>query len=140
MAINSSRPFNYIVTSPNWNELADAVNRAAPALEVTIGSLDGNGSISLPTGEETDINLAVSAGTMDVNGCSVPDRYPWPLYIVITDAGTYTLKHEDATETTPAKRFRLPGNTDLVLTIGMGVLLRYKSVPVGARWCAVVSA
>jgi hypothetical protein len=130
-----------ILTAAEYNAIIGAVNACPPSLEVTVTTLDGNGSLVLPTGEETDLNLeAAGGGTFDVNGCSAPVRSPWPLYIVVISNDTVTLKHEDLTEPTPAKRFRLPGNTDLVLTQGKGVTLRYKSVPVGARWVAVVAA
>jgi hypothetical protein len=135
MAI-TTRTDGTVITAAMWNEMVDAINRAAPSLQQTVSSLDVNGSIVLTTGEETDLVLD-GIGAVDVNGCSVPDRSPWPIYIINVTASTATLKHEDATETTPAKRFLLPGGTDYTLGLGEGILLRYMSVPAGARWASV---
>jgi hypothetical protein len=136
-----SQSFGHIVTAVEWNDVVSAINSCPPSLEITVSSLDANGSIVLPTGEETDCNLdGGGGGSIDVNGISVPARAPWPMYLVVISNDTVTLKHEDTTETTPAKRLFLPGATDLVLTLGKGVTLRYKSAPIGARWVAVVAA
>lgn len=127
-----------VVDAPEWNQLVAKINACPPGLEVTVTTLDANGSLVMPTGEETDLNLdATAGGNADVNGCTVPARAPWPLYLVLISNHTITLKHEDSTEPTPAKRFRLPGNADVVLTLGEGITLRYKSTPAGARWVAV---
>lgn len=123
------------ITAAMWNELVDAINRSAPSLLQTVSALDGNGSIVLTTGEETDVILN-GIGAVDVNGCTVPDRAPWPLYVINVSASTCTLKHEDTSEPTPAKRFLLPGGTDYTLALGQGLSLRYVSAPVGARWVA----
>lgn len=128
-----TRAGGYVVQPEDWNQLVDALNRAAPALLQTVSALDGNGSIVLTTGEETDVILN-GIGAVDVNGCTVPARSPWPLYLVNVSASTCTFKHEDLSEPTPAKRFLLPGGTDYPLALGQGISLRYVSAPVGARW------
>lgn len=129
----------HVVTASEWNAVIAAINKCPPSLEVTLSSLDGNGSLVLPTGEETDVNLdgGGGGGSIDVNGCTVPVRSPWPMFFVVVSDNTIVIKHEDATEPTPAKRFRCPGDVDLSLTLGQGVMFRYKSVPAGARWVAV---
>lgn len=136
MALPTQSP-GHKVTAAEWNDVIGAVNSAPPSLEVTVSSLDGNGSIVLPTGEETDLNLDAGGSPADVNGCTAPGRSPWPLYLINIGTGTVTIKHEDSTEPTPAKRFRCPANTDLTLALGEGAYFRYKSVPVGARWVCV---
>jgi hypothetical protein len=125
-----------LITDDLYNAIIDAVNRASPSLQQTVTSLDANGSIQLTTGEETDLVLD-GIGAVDVNGCSVPDRSPWPLHIVNVSVSVATLKHEDTTEPTPAKRFLLPGGANYTLGLGEGILLRYVSVPLGARWTSV---
>lgn len=137
MAIGTKSP-GYVVTAADWNELVNAINAAVPKLQEEVTGLDGNGSIVLTTAA-THVVLN-GAGTADVNGMTVPERTPWDVAIVNVTANVATLKHEDATEPTPAKRFRLPGDTDLALGLGQGVLLTYISVPAGARWVAVVAA
>lgn len=134
----ATRSPGYVVTAANWNELVAAINAAVPKLQETVTTLDGNGSIVLTTAATHVVLNGV--GAADVNGMTVPERTPWDIAIVNTTSNTATLKHEDATEPTPAKRFRLPGDTDLALGLGQGVLLTYISVPAGARWVAIVSA
>lgn len=126
----------FIVTEVEWNELIDAVNRAGPKLAQTVTAVDGNGSIALTTGEETHVILNINS-SIDINGMSVPDRFPWSIYLVNVDlTDTLTLKNEDPTEPTPAKRLLLPGATDFSMPPGQGILLEYISVPIGARWCS----
>lgn len=137
MPIDTQSP-GHVVTAAEWNELVAGINSAVPKLQEEITALDGNGSIAVTT-EATHLVLN-GIGASDVNGMTVPIRTPWDMMIVNVSASTATLKHEDATEPTPAKRFRLPGNTDLTLAQGQGVLLTYITVPVGARWCSVVAA
>jgi hypothetical protein len=127
-----------IVTAAEYNAIIAAINRCPPMLEVTITSIDGNGSLVLPTGEETDVNLdGAGVESATVNGCSVPDLAPWPLRVVNVSGTSITLVHEAGAEPTPAKRFQLPNDTNLVLLQGDGVIFSYRSVPQGARWCAL---
>ena len=136
MAI-TTRTDGTVITAAMWNELVDAINRSMPSLQQTpsVTALDANGSIVMTTGEETHITLDIGAA-VDVNGMTVPDRSPWMVYVLNVNATAVTLKHEDTTETTPAKRLLLPGATDFSLPLGQGILLHYISVPAGARWCA----
>jgi hypothetical protein len=122
----------------NLVDLDLRMDTAVQELQEEVTSLDGNGSIVLTT-EATSIVLN-GAGTADVNGMSVPVRAPWQASVINITSNVATLKHEDATEPTPAKRFRLPGDTDLALSLGEGVTFKYISVPAGARWVAVVAA
>jgi hypothetical protein len=122
----------------NLVDLDSRMDLAVQEVQEEVTGLDGNGSIALTT-ECTTVVLN-GAGTADVNGISAPVRSPWQLAVVNITSNVATLKHEDATEPTPAKRFRLPGDTDLALSLGEGVTFKYISVPAGARWVAVVAA
>lgn len=124
----------FIVTAAVWNDVINTINRRG-FLEQEVVALDANGSIALTTGEETHIELNIGS-VVDINGCSVPDRTPWRIYVVNTNPNTVTLKHEDATEPTPAKRFLLPNSADFSMPIGQGILLEAVDAPIGARWCA----
>ena len=62
------------------------------------------------------------------------------MYVINISPHAITLKYESLSETTPAKRFILPGGVDRTLTLGQGLTFVYVSVPIGARWCAVVGA
>lgn len=128
----------HVVTTAEWNAVIGAVNASVQRFSETVTTLDGNGSVA-PTTSPT-VLLLDGVGAADVNGCTVPAANPWIMHVINVSADTATLKHEDATEPTPAKRFRLPGDTDLALALGQGVTLVYISVPVGARWVAVVAA
>lgn len=122
----------------NLDDLNDRMDLAVQEVQEEVTTLDGNGSIAFST-EATTIVLN-GAGAADVNGMSIPPRAPWQMVIVNVTASTATLKHEDGTETTPAKRFILPNDTDLGLGLGDGLLLKYISVALGARWVSVVAA
>ena len=137
MPISSQSP-GHVVTAAEWNELVAGINAAVPKLQETVTTLDGNGSIVLTTAATHVVLNGV--GAADVNGMTVPERTPWDIKIVNVTSNTATLKHEDTTEPTPAKRFRLPGDTDLALGLGEGITLTYISVPAGARWVSVVGA
>ena len=122
----------------NLDDHASRMGTAVHLVQETETTLDGNGSLVLLA--TTTVSLLDSAASVDVNGATVPSRSPWQLAIININTGVQTLKHEDATEPTPAKRFRLPGDTDYVLNLGEGVFFTYVSVPVGARWVSVVAA
>lgn len=128
----------YVVTAADWNALIGAVNATVQRFMETVTALDGNGSVAPTT--NPSVLLLNGVGAADVNGCTVPIQNPWFMCVINITSNVATLKHEDATEPTPAKRFRLPGDTDLALGLGQGVTLVYISVPVGARWVAVVAA
>lgn len=120
----------------NVIDLNARMNTALKMVEETITSLDGNGSVTLANNAATCV-LFDAASTVDVNGCEIPDVDPFWRSFVNVSTGIKTMKHEDATEPTPAKRFFLPGGTDIPLDLGQGILLQYVSVPLGARWCGV---
>lgn len=120
----------------NMSDLDTRMNTAVQLVAEEITTLDGNGSIAL--GSTTTVAYLNGVGAADVNGASAPPRNPWFLGVVNITSNVATLKHEDATETTPAKRFILPDDTDLPLGLGDGVIFLYVSVPVGARWVSMV--
>lgn len=121
----------------NLVDLDSRMDTAVQELVETETSLDANGSIVLTT-EATTVVLN-GAGTADVNGMTVPVRSPWSICIINVTVNVATLKHEDSTEPTPAKRFRLPNDTDYALGLGDGIALKYISVPAGARWVSIAA-
>lgn len=142
MAINDNRAVGYLVQADDWNEIADAINRCAPPVRDSVSSLDGNGSIVLVTGEETDLDLDAGGGggSVDVNGITVPAENPWPMYLVVVSNNTVVLKHNDSSEPTPAKRFFMADGADRNLTFGAGAVLRYRVTSVGSRWVVLATS
>lgn len=135
-----------VATAALWNaqvrdnmlDLDTRMNTAVQLAAQQITGLDGNGSLVLNA--TTTVVYLNGVGAADVNGATVPARNPWFLVVVNITSNVATLKHEDATETTPGKRFILPGDTDFPLGLGDGLLLIYVSVPIGARWVSIVAA
>ena len=121
----------------NMADLDARMNTALQLAEQTITGLDGNGSIAKD--DAATCVLFDAAATADINGCSVPTRSPWWMSLVNISTGVKTLKHENGTEPTPAKRFYLAGLGDVPLDVGQGILLQYVSAPVGARWVSIIN-
>jgi len=122
----------------NLLDLHSRMNTAVQLVQETETALDGNGSLVLAA--TTTVSVLDLGSALDVNGATVPARSPWQLAVVNVNSNIQTLKHEDATETTPAKRFILPNSADFAMGLGDGVFFMYITVPLGARWVSVVAA
>jgi hypothetical protein len=134
-----------VATAALWNSevganLIDLDSRLDLAQQLDQETLSPSGSGSLGQATDTSVLLLDPSGAYDFYGAEVPARAPFAMEILNISGNNVTLKHESLSEATPAKRFRLPGLTDLVIGQGNGVRLLYISVPVGARWCSVVAA
>jgi hypothetical protein len=134
----------HVVTESDWNDHVDAINdlntrlNLTPQLAQETVAVGANGSVAQDP--DTTVLLLNPSGAYDVYGAAVPTRAPWQMSVINIGASNITLKDEDATEGTPAKRLFLPNGTDLVLQPGQGLTFCYISIPIGARWVAVVAA
>jgi hypothetical protein len=141
----SNRAAGYVVTASDWNDdivanlndLNTRMNLASQLTQETV-AVGANGSVAQDP--DTTVLLLNPSGAYDIYGAAVPTRAPWEMKVINIGASNVTLKDEDATEGTPAKRLFLPNGLDLVLQPGQGLTFCYISIPIGARWVAVVAA
>ena len=142
----SSRSAGYLVTAADWNaDLVANVNdlntRVLLAPQLTQELLVPASGASFAQNPNTTVLLLNHGGVVAAAwGAVVPTRAPWVMYMINISPYAITLINESGSEATPAKRFILPGGVDRTLTLGQGLTFVYVSVPIGARWCAVVGA
>lgn len=122
----------------NLDDLDNRMDTAVQLVQETETGLDGNGSLVLAT--TTTVVVLNIGSANDINGATVPVRAPWMLGVVNVTSNIQTLKNEDATEPTAAKRLILPNAADFPMDLADGILFFYISVPVGARWVSMVAA
>lgn len=122
----------------NLSDLNTRMNSAPQLSQETLTTVDGNGSLVLAA--TTTVAVLNMGGAQDINGATVPPRSPWSLALVNVNGNIQTIKNEDATEPTQAKRIITPNNADFLMGLADGLLMYYITVPAGARWVSVVAA